>query len=184
MLFLMMIDAPDDRSRFCILYETYRHLLLTVAMDVLGDSYLAEDAVQETFLRIARNMDKIDEIHSRQTKRYLISTARNAAIDLYRKQDRQRRREVNVEDAEAMMPVSYLETDMDNAVLDILKNLPEKYREVFLLKYSAGMENSQIAKICGIRETTVRQRIARGKAMIEDALEKLEGGGQAWNLSR
>ena len=184
MLFLMMIDAPDDRSRFCILYETYRHLLLTVAMDVLRDSYLAEDAVQDAFLRIARNMDKIGEIHSRQTKRYLISTARNAAIDLYRKQDRLRRREVNVEDAEAMMPVSYLETDVDNAVLDILKNLPEKYREVFLLKYSAGMENSQIAKICGIREATVRQRIARGKAIIEDTLEKLEGGGQTWNLSR
>lgn len=184
MLFLMMIDAPEERSKFCILYETYRHLLLTVAMDVLRDNYLAEDAVQEAFLRIARNMDKIEDIQSRQTKRYLISTARNAAIDLYRKQNRLRHREMNVEDAEAMIPVSYLETDVDNAVLDILKNLPEKYREVFLLKYSAGMENSQIAKICGIRETTVRQRIARGKALIEDALKKLERGGQAWNTSR
>lgn len=176
MLLLMMIDAPEDRSKFCILYETYRHLLHTVAMDVLHDCHLAEDAVQEAFLRIAKNMEKIGETDSRQTRRYLISTARNAAIDIYRKRNRQMQREVNAWDAETEMPVTYLETDVDNAVLDILKNLPAKYRDVFLLKYSADLENSQIAEICGIREGTVRQRIARGKALIQDALEKLERG--------
>lgn len=175
----MMIDTPDDRSKFCILYEKYRHLLLTVAMGVLHDCHLAEDAVQEAFLKIARNMEKINELDSRQTKRYLISTARNAAIDIYRKRSKQLQQEVNVEDFEEEISLSYPDTDIDNAVLDILKNLPEKYRDVFLLKYSANLENNEIAKVCGIRETTVRQRIARGKALIEAQLEKLERGEQA-----
>ena len=70
--------------------------------------------------------------------------------------------------------MSYMETDIENEVLDILKNLPIKYRDVFLLKYSAHLENSEIARLCGIQEGTVRQRIARGKILIEEALEGLE----------
>ncbi len=72
------------------------------------------------------------------------------------------------------MPFTYLESDLDNAVLDVLKRLPMKYRDIFLLKYSAHLENREIARLCGIQEGTVRQRIARGKLLIEDALQKLE----------
>ena len=67
-----------------------------------------------------------------------------------------------------------METDLENEVLDILKNLPEKYKDVFLLKYSADMENSEIGKAGGIKEATVRQRIARGKVLIENEIRTLE----------
>lgn len=56
-----------------------------------------------------------------------------------------------------------------------------KYRDIFLLKYSAHLDNKEIAKLCGIQEGTVRQRIARGKLMIEDALQKLEENAYAKN---
>lgn len=64
---------------------------------------------------------------------------------------------------------------MENEIFEILKNLPVKYRDVFLLKYSSNLDNVQIANICGIQEGTVRQRIARGKCLIEKELRKLEG---------
>ena len=76
--------------------------------------------------------------------------------------------------AENATAVSYLETDTENRALEVLKNLPVKYRDIFLLKYSVGMENREIAKVYGIKEVTVRQRIARGKEMIERALAELE----------
>ena len=61
-------------------------------------------------------------------------------------------------------------------MLDILKNLPPKYRDIFLLKYSTHLENWEIARICGLREGTIRQRIARGKRLIEKELEKIKKG--------
>ena len=61
-------------------------------------------------------------------------------------------------------------------MLDILKNLPPKYRDIFLLKYSAHLENREIARICGLREGTIRQRIARGKRLSEKELEKNQEG--------
>lgn len=72
------------------------------------------------------------------------------------------------------MPLTYMETDVDNRVLDIIKNLPVKYRDVFLLKYSNKMENREIAEILRISEGNVRQRISRGKEMIQEAINNLE----------
>ena len=73
------------------------------------------------------------------------------------------------------MPLTYIESDVDNRVLDILKNLPVKYRDVFLLKYSSNMENREIAELLRISEGNVRQRLSRGKEMIQEAINNLEG---------
>ncbi len=175
MILLTIIDDPKDRTKFCILYEKYRYLLHKVAMDILHDRYLAEDAVQNAFIKIADNIAKVGETDSRQTKSYLIVIAKNVAIDISRKRNRQMQREINADEiGEDKLPTVYMETDLENEVLDILKNLPEKYKDVFLLKYSADMENSEIAKACGIKEATVRQRIARGKVLIENEIRSLE----------
>lgn len=184
MMFLMMADAPEDKRKFVILYEKYRYLMQKVAMDVLHDRFLAEDAVHNAFLNLAVHLDGIGEPESLRAKRYLITAAKNAAIDLYRKKNMRIRKEVCMDEwKEENMPLTYMETDVENDVLDLLKNLPVKYRDIFLLKYSAHMENSEIARLCGIREGTVRQRISRGKKFIEDALNKMEENENGKNKS-
>ena len=175
MIFLSMMDTPEEQGKFAVLYEKYRHLMQQVAMNVLHDRFLAEDAVHNAFLKLSMHMADIGEPESRQTKRYLITIAKNAAIDIYRKKSLRIRREVYMDElGEDEQPMTYMETDTDNAVLDILKNLPIKYRDIFLLKYSAHLENGEIARLCGIQEGTVRQRIARGKRLIENELQKRE----------
>lgn len=177
MIYLMMIDSEENKRKFVILYEKYRCLMMKVAYDVLGDNYLAEDAVHEAFIKVARNIGKIGEVNSRETKRYLITITKNATIDIYRKRSTQMKREIFVDElGEYEEPVRCLETEMDNRVLDILKNLPVKYRDVFLLKYSSELKNSEIAELLGISEGNVRQRLSRGKEMIQEAINNLEDG--------
>lgn len=53
MILLMMVDTPEEKRKFVILYENYRYLMLKVAADILHDYQLAEDAVQEAFVRVA-----------------------------------------------------------------------------------------------------------------------------------
>ena len=143
MIYLMMIDAEEDKQKFAILYETYRHLMMKVALNVLKDTFLAEDAVHEAFIKIAKNMEKIGEIYVDELE-------------------------------ECNVPVTYAETDVDDGILDILRRLPVKYRDVFLLKYSGNMDNDEIAKVLNITEGTIRQRLSRGKIMIQEALNKRE----------
>lgn len=171
----MMIDTEEDKRKFVILYEKYRYLMLKVAYDVLGDNYLAEDAVHEAFIKVALNMGKVGDVNTQETKRYLITITKNATIDIYRKRSTRMRREIFVDELnENEVPLTYVETDVDNRVLDILKNLPVKYRDVFLLKYSSKMDNDEIADLLKISEGTLRQRLARGKEMIQETVNNLE----------
>lgn len=145
MLFLLMIDTPEEKRKFVILYEKYRYLMQKVATDVLHDSFLAEDAVHNAFVSVAYNLDKLDEFEDVPTKLYLVACARNAALDLYRKRGSQVKKEILLEEAmEKGGYVTYIESDLENGILDILKNLPLKYRDVFMLKYVNHMENREI----------------------------------------
>ena len=76
--------------------------------------------------------------------------------------------------SEKDMPLTYMETDVDGQILDILSRLPVKYRDVFLLKYSSEMNNREIAKILDISEGTIRQRLARGKIIIQEEINRFE----------
>ena len=65
-----------------------------------------------------------------------------------------------------------------NRILDIINALPETYREVCFMKYVEKMENWEIAEKLNMREGTVRQKLARGKALIEKAIRELEQEGE------
>lgn len=177
MIYLMMIDTPEEKRTFVILYERYKFLLMKVAQDVLQDNFIAEDAVQNAFIKIAKNMNKIKDIESNETKRYLITITQNAAIDIYRKRKLQMKREILIDEfSEINQPVTYMETDAEREIIDLLKNLPVKYRDIFIMKYSNHISNTEIAEILQIKEATVRQRLARGKVMIEEKVSQLEVG--------
>ena len=151
--------------------------MLKVAADILHDYQLAEDAVQEAFVRVAKHMENVGQPEETATKRYLITITKHAAIDLYRRRNRLQSREIYMDELpEENGQLTYMAPEEEHGVLDILKNLPPKYRDIFLLKYSAHLENREIARICGLREGTIRQRIARGKRLIEKELEKIKKG--------
>ena len=155
----MIIDSPEEKRVFVVIYEKYRYLMMKVAHDVLKDNFLAEDAVHEAFIKIAHNMQNIHDVESVETKRYLIIVAKNAAIDIYRSRKKMKEKMFIDELGEDAGPITY----------------PVKYRDVFLLKYSNHMSNAEISKILNISEGTIRQRIARGKLIIKEEIERLEG---------
>lgn len=171
MIYLMMIDSEEEKDNFVVLYEKYRRLMQTVCYNILKDDHLAEDATHDAFLKLARNMDKIKGIESRETKRYLITIAKNAAIDLYRKCASRRLHEINFDEMDHQAGE---DTDMtvneESGIVEILKHLPALYRDVLLLKYSNCYSNKEIADVLRISEDTVRQRISRGKKMVKSKI--------------
>lgn len=175
MFYLLLIDTEPDKRKFVIIHEKYRNLMLKVAYDVLKDFHEAEDAVQEAFIKVARNMKCVGEVDADKTRRFLITVTKNAAIDISRRKKSKSRFEVYVDEMEhCKAPVVYVETDISIEQLDVLINLPVKYRDVFVLKYAGQYKNSEIARILGIKESAVRQRLARGKVKIQEELDALE----------
>ena len=85
-LFLTLLDAKEEKSKFDKLYEKYRKLMHYVAKGILTDDQLAEDAVQEAFFRIAKNFYKVGEIDCPQTKNFVVIIVRNAALTIAKKE--------------------------------------------------------------------------------------------------
>ena len=67
--YLQLLDTAAEKEKFEKLYEQYRKLMMAEANAILKSKHLAEDAVQETFLRIIKSFDYVEEILSPRTKR-------------------------------------------------------------------------------------------------------------------
>ena len=81
-LYLTLIDTDEDKLRFTALYQQYRHLMFYIVREGLCDEHLSEDAVQEAFLRIAKNFHKIGEIPCPQTRNLVVIITKNIAITM------------------------------------------------------------------------------------------------------
>ena len=73
LIYLQLIDSPEEKSRFEELYITYRKLMFHVAKGILGNDQDAEDAVHDAFLSIAKNFDKISTEDRHKTKAFVVS---------------------------------------------------------------------------------------------------------------
>ena len=96
-IYLQMIDTPDDRSKFEQIYLEYRGLMFHVANEILHNEQDAEDAVHQAFVNVAKNMEKIGSPNCPKTKGYVVTIAENKAIDLYRRRKRHQMLELSTQ---------------------------------------------------------------------------------------
>ena len=152
-MYMSLIDNEYDKIKFEDIYGKYKKMMFWIANQILNDERDIEEVVQDSFIKIIRNLDKIEKINSKKTKSFISIIVKNTAIDELE--------EVEIE-------------GLNNIEIAIMK-LTEIYKEVFLLKYSHELENNEIAKLLNIKESTVRVRLARGKEKLEFILNKMEG---------
>lgn len=175
-MYMSLIDNEDDKIKFEDIYNKYKKMMFWIASQILTDERDIDEVVQDSFIKIIKNLDKIEKINSKKTKSFISIIVKNTAIDVYRK-GLSNRVEVELED-NLIFPSDKLEEIETEGLNDIeiaIMKLPEIYKELFLLKYSHELENYEIAKLLDIKESTVRVRLARGKEKLEFILNKMEG---------
>ena len=74
MLFLCLglLETEEEKTKFELLYEQYRKLMKYIAFGILHDEYLAEDAVHDTFLKLTKYLDNIEDTRSSKTKSFIV----------------------------------------------------------------------------------------------------------------
>ena len=179
-LYLNTIDYTDDKEKFEKLYIKYRSKMYYVAMSVLHDRYDAEDALHNAFIAVAKNINKIANINSDETTAYLFRTAKNTVLNVYSKKKRQAEREIlvdnycdidNISDGEL---IGEAEKTQFEEVVSCIESLPEHYRMVLGLHFRQEYTAPQIAKTLGIKISTVKQRLVRGKKMLLIKLREVQ----------
>lgn len=174
-IYLFLTGNRKENDKLILLYEHYRKLMFYVANQVLNDEYLAEDALQQSFIKIIGKMDQIDDIYSSKTRNYIVSIIRNYSIDLFNK----RKKELSIP-LEAVANTLVDDVSWQNNSWGHLAEAVDKIRvsdqEILALKYVHEYSIPAIASIHNISEATVRKRLerARNKLRIKLQGEKKE----------
>lgn len=150
--------------------RTHGRLVFRVAYSVLRNREDAEDAVQETYIRLMRqDLRKIDD-----PRLWLARVAWRIAIDRTRKHptlsldaDDQYH---EVADVAPRADQTVLEAEMQAQLEKMIEALPKALREAVRLSTVDGMTSADVAQVLGIPEGTVRTRMSRARQMLRDKL--------------
>jgi RNA polymerase sigma-70 factor (ECF subfamily) len=150
-------------------YAAHSGELYGFAMRSLGDPGLAEEAVQETFLRAWRAGERFDpEIGSLRT--WLFAILRNVVIDLGRARSaRPRVAEAGVEPSVEPLDEALLAWQVEEA----MQHIGEDHRRVLLETYYRGRPYSEVAEELGVPEGTVKSRVYYGLRALRVVLEEM-----------
>ena len=180
--YLALIDSEEDQSKFEYLYHQYKKPMYYKAREILRDDFLAEDAVHDAFCKIARNMNKISDAKSSDTKSFVMIVTRRAAIDAYRKRKPYFEKEVYEPESEDNEHYNFLEscgaavempemTDFCRSeVGKALRKLSDDYHDILLLRYVLGYDNREISEITGFTVSKIEKDLSRGKKKLADLL--------------
>lgn len=173
--FLAVPGGPEETSRFEALYHTYRAQMMHVAYQILRDHHLAEDAVQEAFLRLSRNLHKVGGVDSRETRGFLLTITKNAALSLLKSGPTAGLGEEEaIEDIPGPQRTEELifeRAGFEDLVAEILA-LEERYRSALYLQWVMELSVGEIARLLDVPRTTVKQRLYRGKRLLRERLRK------------
>jgi RNA polymerase sigma-70 factor (ECF subfamily) len=176
-----MAQAVDDsgaRSRtgdlaaFENLMRQYERLVLVTALRLLGNREDAKDVSQEVFLRLYRNLEKVEAASNYQAWLYRVTV--NVCHDMGRK----RRPSVAMDDAPD--PVSagddphqtFAGAERQRVLQMSLRTLSEKEREALVLRDLEGLSTEEVARVLGSSEATVRSQISKARVKMRDFVER------------
>jgi RNA polymerase sigma-70 factor, ECF subfamily len=164
------VEAEPDLTA---LVRAYSGLLYRVALSVLRNAAEAEDVVQDTFVRVLQQGQRVNDV--RDVRPWLVRIAWNLAID--------RKRRVPCEQMDAMFAAGMVSREMAadeamaeagrmRAVMDAIERLPRREREVLVLSAMEELNSAEIGKVIGRSESSVRSLLFRARGHLRERLER------------
>ena len=166
---MSIVKGPDNDREAVIrrMIGEHQTALLRLCYLYLHDVQLAEDAVQETFIKAYRTLDTFRSASSEKT--WLTRIAMRTCCDMrrsfwFRRMDRRITPD--------MLPDRASEAEEDETALTLaVMNLPRREREVILLYYYQDMNMTDIASALGLTQPTVSYRLRRAREKLRQELE-------------
>ena len=166
-----------DQEAFAELVYLYQDPVYNFCYRMLGESVEAEDATQETFLRVHRNLHRYDT--ARSFKTWLLSIASNHCIDRLRKR---RMQYVSLDDeptaaalalssSDPTPEVAALQGERSDAIQALLQQLDEHYRLAVIYRYWYEYSYAEIAREMNTTESAIKSRLHRARRRLAELLE-------------
>ncbi|MCI9608666.1 MAG: RNA polymerase sigma factor [Oscillibacter sp.] len=165
MLYLQMLETPEEKVQFEEIYLKYRSAMFRAAEGILHNDQDAEDAVHNAFLRIIKRFSRFQKIPVKDLAPLVTVIARNEAISLQRK-----KKDVPLEDWDSFAETMESVSDY-HALVEMFTRLPQTYRSALEMKL-LGYSDGEIASKLGLSKTAVSTRISRGRQLLRSIVEQ------------
>jgi len=176
---ILEFQKNNTEDAFNILVQRYKNPLTNFVFRFLGDYETCNDVVQETMIKVYRYKDSYSSVAKFSTWIYTI--AGNLARTEYRRQRRRNLFSINDYGEEHKtfdLPDETYRPDVvtdsgikDEIIQKALLKVKETYREAVILRDIQGMSYEEISEILGVNEGTVKSRINRGRAQLQQLLK-------------
>lgn len=193
---LMLRYQQGDRASFTLLVRRHQGALFNFALRQVRIPQVAEDIVQESFVRVVQKA--ADFKHEARFTTWVYTITRNLCIDHLRKRalrkhpsldDTQSRRQgeegegptlgERVADPRASVEREATGTELKERILRAVDTLPDEQREVFLMREMSNLPFQEIAEITGVPENTVKSRMRYALERLQEALSEYEDYARA-----
>jgi RNA polymerase sigma factor (sigma-70 family) len=173
---LAALTTGDERA-LTDLYDRFGRVAYGLALRIVRDPALAQDAVQDAFLAAWRTAASFDSRRGK-AQTWLLTLVHRRAVDIVRREER-RRAEQLADDAPAAVATATEDEaslrEQRRAVQAALARLPFEQREALELAYYGGLTQSELAERLGIPLGTVKSRVFAGLARLRDLLVDVPG---------
>jgi RNA polymerase sigma-70 factor, ECF subfamily len=149
------------------IYKQFHSELLAYVKSKLRSREDAEDILQNVFIRIAANVDKLEE--DQKLKSWIFTITRNAIIDYYRARASRKKLVVN-EELNEEIPESE-DSDatkgLDQCMTSMISLLPEEYRNIIIESEINGVKQKDLADQYGMAYPSLRSKVQRGRERLK-----------------
>ncbi|MGQ1909250.1 RNA polymerase sigma factor SigZ [Marinifilum sp. RC60d5] len=151
------------------IWREYHKQLLTFIQKRVGDPSMADDILQEVFLKIHCKIDSLQQ--ERKIKAWLFQITRNTIIDFHRKSYSKTDLDEQIIDLEDENDPKAME-DIQSCIVPMIKSLPEGYREALILSELNGLSQKQLSEKLQISYSAAKSRVQRGRNLLKEALNQ------------
>jgi len=170
---LVLLAARSEQSALAELYDRYGRPAYGLALRILRDDTLAEDAVQEAFMSLWRTAPRFVPERGKAST-WILTLVHRKAVDIVRR-EQVRRTDALADDAgdqaQAADEEAWLRLQRER-VQNALRQLPDQQREAIELAYYGGFTQSELAERLGQPLGTIKSRMFAGLARLRELLEE------------
>jgi RNA polymerase sigma-70 factor (ECF subfamily) len=171
---LLALASRGDERALAELYDRYGRVAYGLALRIVRDPALAEDAVQEAFVTVWRTAGSFVPGRAKAST-WILTLAHRRAVDVVRREERRRAAplDTDAEDTSAGTLAADEEvelTDRRRLVQEALRQLPDEQREALELAYYGGLSQSELAERLSVPLGTIKSRMFAGLRRLRDLL--------------
>jgi RNA polymerase sigma-70 factor, ECF subfamily len=166
---LILQLQQHDQQAFAELYNKYKLSIYRYCMSMVGESALAEDAVQETFLKLHAHVDQLLQVD--KLLGWLLSIARNEVLMHIRRNRRNGQMNEEILWADDSPHDLVVKIETQEIVRSLLGQLRQEYREVMMLREYEHLSYGEIAAITGDTESSVKSRLFKARKALTEKLK-------------